>query len=53
MIVNRGCLIISLSSLEQEENEKLFEDFPVVNNSTEFLYKLFRQDKEVENIIEN
>ena len=33
--------------MEQEENEKLFEDFPFVNNSAEFLWKLFRQDKEV------
>jgi len=41
--------MIVQSSMEQEENEKLFEDFPSVQNSAEFLWKLFRQDKEVKN----
>ena len=45
LIVNRGCLIIVQSSMEQEENEKLFEDFPVVHNSAVYVCKLFEKKK--------
>jgi hypothetical protein len=41
LIADNKYHIIMQSSMEQEENEKLVEDFPFVNNSAEFLRILF------------